>query len=138
MMDRAFRGRALVRAAILIPWAIPTAVTTKLWYVIFDPQGILNRILGTQSCGSSSQWPARSAVVIADIWKTTPFIALLILAGLQGIPAMRSTRRPQIDGANAWQRFTQDHPAAGEAGPGWSRSSSVRWTRCACTTCRRS
>src|SRR5438445_298640 len=77
--SRSFQGRALVRAAILIPWAIPTAVTAKLWGVVFDPEGILNKLLGTHYQWTSSQWPARSAIVIADVWKTTPFIALLIL-----------------------------------------------------------
>jgi len=106
MMNRAFKGRALVRAAILVPWAIPTAVTSKLWAVIFDPEGILNRILGTHYQWTSAQWPARSAIIIADVWKTTPFIALLILAGLQGISAdiYESAR---VDGANAWQRFVK-------------------------------
>jgi trehalose/maltose transport system permease protein len=106
MMNRAFRGRALVRAAILIPWAIPTAVTSKLWGVVFDPEGILNKILGTHFAWTSSLWPARSAIVIADVWKTTPFIALLILAGLQGISA-DTYEAARIDGANAWQRFTR-------------------------------
>jgi ABC-type sugar transport system permease subunit len=104
VMHRAFRGRGLVRAAILVPWAIPTAVTSKLWIVIFDPQGILNKVLGTHILWTSQEWPARFAIVIADVWKTTPFIALLILAGLQGISAdiYESAR---VDGANAWQRF---------------------------------
>jgi ABC-type sugar transport system permease subunit len=105
MMNRAFKGRALVRVAILIPWAIPTAVTSKLWQVIFDPEGILNKILGTHFAWTSSLWPARSAIVIADVWKTTPFIALLILAGLQSIPA-ETYEAAKIDGANAWKRFT--------------------------------
>jgi ABC-type sugar transport system permease subunit len=105
MMNRAFRGRALVRVAILIPWAIPTAVTSKLWQVIFDPQGILNKILGTHFAWTSQQWPARSAIVIADVWKTTPFIALLILAGLQSIPE-ETYEAARIDGASAWKRFT--------------------------------
>jgi ABC-type sugar transport system permease subunit len=106
VMNRAFRGRGLIRAAILVPWAIPTAVTSKLWIVIFDPQGILNKVLGIHILWTSSQWPARFAIVIADVWKTTPFIALLILAGLQGISAdlYESAR---VDGANAWQRFTR-------------------------------
>jgi multiple sugar transport system permease protein len=106
VMNRAFKGRGLVRAAILVPWAIPTAVTSKLWIVIFDPQGILNKVLGLHTQWTSSQWPARTAVIIADVWKTTPFIALLILAGLQGISAdlYESAR---VDGANAWQRFTR-------------------------------
>jgi ABC-type sugar transport system permease subunit len=105
MMNRAFRGRALVRVAILIPWAIPTAVTSKLWQVMFDPQGILNKILGTHFAWTSETWPARSAIVIADVWKTTPFIALLILAGLQSIPE-ETYEAARIDGANAWRRFT--------------------------------
>jgi ABC-type sugar transport system permease subunit len=105
MMNRAFKGRALVRVAILIPWAIPTAVTSKLWGVIFDPQGILNRILGAHIAWTSSLWPARTAIIIADVWKTTPFIALLILAGLQGIPE-ETYEAAKIDGANAWRRFT--------------------------------
>jgi len=81
-MNRGFRGRGLVRACILIPWAIPTAVTAKLWGVIYDPQGILNHLLGTHIQWTSDKWPARWAIIIADTWKTTPFIALLILAGL--------------------------------------------------------
>jgi trehalose/maltose transport system permease protein len=106
MMNRAFRGRALVRAAILIPWAIPTAVTAKLWQVVFDPQGVLNKLLGTHYAWTSEKWPARSAIVIADTWKTTPFIALLILAGLQGISA-DIYESAKVDGANAWQRFVK-------------------------------
>jgi ABC-type sugar transport system permease subunit len=106
MMNRAFRGRALVRAAILIPWAIPTAVTAKLWQVVFDPQGVLNKLLGTHYAWTSAKWPARTAVVIADTWKTTPFIALLILAGLQGISA-DIYESAKVDGANAWQRFVK-------------------------------
>jgi ABC-type sugar transport system permease subunit len=106
MMNRAFRGRTIVRIAILIPWAIPTAVTSKLWVVVFDPEGILNRLLGTHYAWTSSEWPARSAVVIADVWKTTPFIALLLLAGLQGI-SNELYESAKVDGANAWQRFTQ-------------------------------
>jgi len=106
MMNRAFKGRAIVRVAILIPWAIPTAVTSKLWQVVFDPQGILNSVLGTHFAWTSSLWPARSAIIIADTWKTTPFIALLILAGLQGISA-DTYEAARIDGANAWQRFTR-------------------------------
>jgi multiple sugar transport system permease protein len=99
-------GRGLVRAVVLIPWAIPTAVTAKLWYVVFDPQGILNHVLGTNIQWLSQEWPARFAIIIADVWKTTPFIALLILAGLQGIPH-ELYESAKIDGANAWQRFVQ-------------------------------
>ena len=106
MMNRAFKGRAIVRAVILIPWAIPTAVTAKLWQVVFDPQGILNHVLGIHIQWYSAQWPSRFAIVIADTWKTTPFIALLILAGLQGISA-DLYESAKLDGATAWQRFTK-------------------------------
>jgi multiple sugar transport system permease protein len=106
IMNKAFRGRAIVRAVILIPWAIPTAVTSKLWGVIFDPQGILNHLLGTQTQWTSDTAPARIAIIIADTWKTTPFIALLILAGLQGISA-DLYESAKLDGASAWQRFTR-------------------------------
>lgn len=104
MMHKAFKGRALVRAAILVPWAIPTAVTAKLWYVIFQQDGILNRVLGLNVVWFGNTWPARAAIMIADIWKTTPFMALLILTGLQIIPTdlYESAR---VDGASALQRF---------------------------------
>lgn len=106
VMNKAFKGRAIVRAVILIPWAIPTAVTAKLWSVVFDPQGILNHVLGAQFQWTSAQWPSRFAIIIADTWKTTPFIALLILAGLQGISA-DLYESAKLDGATAWQRFTK-------------------------------
>lgn len=106
VMNREFKGRGLVRAAILIPWAIPTAVTTVMWKTIFDPSGILNKTLHTHYLWTTQTGPIRAAIIIADTWKTTPFIALLLLAGLQGISAdiYESAR---MDGANAWQRFTK-------------------------------
>ncbi len=106
IMNRDFRGRAIVRAAILIPWAIPTAVTTTMWVVIFQPAGIMNKILHQNIQWLAASGPERSAIIIADTWKTTPFIALLLLAGLQNISAdiYESAR---MDGANAWQRFTK-------------------------------
>jgi ABC-type sugar transport system permease subunit len=106
MMNRAFKGRAIVRASILIPWAIPTAVTAKLWAVVYDPNGILNHILGTHLQWTSEKWPARFAVILADTWKTTPFIALLILAGLQGISA-ELYEAATVDGATTWQKFVK-------------------------------
>lgn len=100
-----YRGRGLVRAAVLIPWAIPTAVTAKLWQFIFAPQGIINSLLGTSIAWTTDPWAARSAVIIADVWKTAPFMALLILAGLQMIP--RDTyEAARVDGASRWQQFT--------------------------------
>lgn len=104
MMNKAFRGRALVRAAILVPWAIPTAVTAKLWYVIFQSDGVFNRVFGLDTVWLSGGWPSRAAILIADSWKTAPFMALLILAGLQIIPA-DLYESAKVDGATAWQRF---------------------------------
>lgn len=106
IMGKTFRGRALLRAAVLVPWAIPTAVTAKLWEFMFNPNGIINRVTGAEILWTADPWPARFAVIIADVWKTTPFVALLILAGLQVIPA-ETYEAAKVDGASAWQRFTQ-------------------------------
>jgi ABC-type sugar transport system permease subunit len=103
MMHKAFKGRAIIRAAILIPWAIPTAVSAKLWQVIYAPGGVANKVFG-EGITWSEKWPARIAIVFTDTWKTTPFMALLILAGLQGIPD-ELYESAKVDGASAWQRF---------------------------------
>jgi multiple sugar transport system permease protein len=104
IMARAFRGRSLIRAAVLVPWAIPTAVTAKLWFFIFAFEGIANKLFGTQILWTGSEWPAKWAIIIADVWKTTPFMALLILAGLQLIPD-EVYEAAKVDGASTWQRF---------------------------------
>ena len=106
VMSRAFKGRGLMRASVLVPWSIPTAVTAKLWFFIFAFDGIANALLGTEILWTGSQWPARFAVIIADVWKTTLFIALLILAGLQIIPE-DVYEAAKMDGATKWQRFTR-------------------------------
>jgi multiple sugar transport system permease protein len=102
IMSRAFRGRGLLRAAVLVPWAIPTAVTAKLWFFIFAFEGIANKMFGTSILWTGSANPARAG--IADVWKTTPFMALLILAGLQIIPG-DVYEAAKVDGVTAWQRF---------------------------------
>jgi multiple sugar transport system permease protein len=104
IMARTFRGRGLLRAAVLVPWAIPTAVTAKLWGFIFAFQGIANSLFGASILWTGSEWPAKWAVVIADVWKTTPFMALLILAGLQLIPDT-VYEAAKVDGASTFQRF---------------------------------
>jgi multiple sugar transport system permease protein len=106
IMHKSFRGRGLLRASVLVPWAIPTAVTAKLWFFIFAFDGIANKILHTDILWTGGEWSSRWAVVIADVWKTTPFIALLILAGLQVIPD-EVYEAAKVDGATAWQRFVQ-------------------------------
>ncbi len=104
IMGKTFKGRALLRAAVLIPWAIPTAVTARLWEFMFQYDGVVNRVLGTHILWTVDEWPSRFAVIAADVWKTTPFMALLILAGLQVIPE-DVYEAAKVDGATAWQRF---------------------------------
>ena len=104
IMSKAFRGRGLVRAAILVPWAIPTIVSAKMWALIFDANGVANKLLGQNilwlADNSYSQW----AVIVADVWKTAPFIGLLTLAGLQTIPD-EVYEAARVDGATTWQTF---------------------------------
>jgi multiple sugar transport system permease protein len=104
VMNRAFRGRGIMRAAVLIPWAIPTAVTAVLWKWSFDPAGIINAVTGSSIVWTGAEWSSRFAIIVADTWKTAPFIALLILAGLQIIPD-EVYEAAKIDGAGAMQRF---------------------------------
>lgn len=104
IMARAFRGRSILRGAVLVPWAIPTAVTAKLWFFIFAFNGIANNLFNTTILWTGSEWPARSAIIIADVWKTAPFMALLILAGLQMIPG-DVYEAAKVDGASTRQRF---------------------------------
>jgi trehalose/maltose transport system permease protein len=93
VLNAEFKGRALVRAAILVPWAIPTIVSAKMWAWMFNDQfGIFNdMLLNLGIISEKIAWTARPdtamfAVLLVDIWKTTPFMALLCLAGLQMIP----------------------------------------------------
>lgn len=93
VLNMEFKGRGLVRAAILIPWAIPTVVSARMWgWMLNDQFGVINHVmLGIGLIDRPIAWTASSdtammAVLIVDVWKTTPFMALLILAGLQMIP----------------------------------------------------
>ncbi len=104
VMNRAFRGRGLVRASILVPWAIPTAISALLWRWIFSADGIANDILGTHVLWSTEGFQSWLSVVIADTWKTAPFIGLLVLAGLQVIPA-EVYEAAKVDGSGAWRTF---------------------------------
>ncbi|TDC91518.1 sugar ABC transporter permease [Saccharopolyspora aridisoli] len=104
IMHRAFRGRGLVRASVLVPWAIPTAVSGLLWRWIFAPDGVANTMLGQQVLWSTDGPQAQLAVIIAEVWKTAPFVGLLTLAGLQIIPN-EVYEAAKVDGATAWRRF---------------------------------
>lgn len=103
-MNRAFRGRGFLRAAILIPWAIPTAVSGLLWRWIFQSNGIANELLDQQILWTAEGFHAQLAVIIAEVWKTAPFIGLLVLAGMQLIPE-EVYEAAKLDGANAWKQF---------------------------------
>lgn len=106
VMHHALRGKGLVRASILVPWAIPTAVSALLWKWIFNTDGVANAILNQQILWTADGQQAFWAVVIADTWKTAPFIGLLTLAGLQVISS-EVYEAARVDGANAWRTFWQ-------------------------------
>ncbi|RHV99014.1 sugar ABC transporter permease [Propionibacterium sp. KPL2009] len=89
---------------MLVPWAIPTAVSAILWGWIFNQNGVANAIIGTHIMWASGNWTAKWSIIIADVWKTAPYIGLLTLAGLQVIPT-EVYEAAKVDGANAWKRF---------------------------------
>jgi multiple sugar transport system permease protein len=104
-MHSAFRGQGLLRTVVLVPWAVLTVVTARMWQTIFDPTlGIVNSILGTNTVWLGQSPEALIVMIIADVWKTAPFMALLLLAGLQVIPG-EIYEAAKVDGATTWQRF---------------------------------
>jgi trehalose/maltose transport system permease protein len=110
-VNRAFRGRGLVRAAILVPWAFPTVISAVMWRLMFQPGiGIFQYVGETIGIISgpvlSDPTLLLIAAILIDVWKTTPFMALLLLAGLQVIPG-EVYEAARVDGANVWQRFFQ-------------------------------
>jgi trehalose/maltose transport system permease protein len=104
-MHAAFRGQGLLRTTVLVPWAVLTVVTAIMWRTIVDPNlGFVNQILGTNKVWlGDSPW-ALIVMIFADTWKTAPFMALLLLAGLQVIPS-DIYEAAKVDGATGWQRF---------------------------------
>jgi trehalose/maltose transport system permease protein len=111
VLNAEFKGRGIVRAAILIPWAIPTIVSAKMWgWMLNDQFGILNDlflrlgIISQKIAWTANPDTAMAAVLMVDIWKTTPFMALLILAGLQMIPK-DIYEAAEIDGVNPIKVF---------------------------------
>lgn len=110
-LDRVRRGRGLARVLVLLPWAVPTAVAALVWRFMFEGEaGVANALLaGLGLVEQPVVWFVRGTtawvpVMLADIWKTTPFVALLLLAGLQNIPA-ELYEAARVDGAGAWQRL---------------------------------
>ncbi len=111
LLNAEFRGRGIVRAAILIPWAIPTIVSARMWgWMLNDQFGIINDVLlGLGLISTKIAWTATAdtamiAVLIVDVWKTTPFMALLILAGLQMVPR-DIYEAAEIDGVHPVKQF---------------------------------
>lgn len=111
VLNQSFRGRGVVRTISLLPWALPTALMGLVWAWVFNDQyGVVNDILrrlGIIDTGISwlgDPTLAMIAVILADVWKTTPFIALLLLAGLQSI-SQDLYEAHSIDGGTAWQSF---------------------------------
>src|SRR5919202_2804244 len=108
-INRAFRGRGLVRAAVLVPWAFPTVISAVMWRLMFQDQiGIVNYVANALGLISkpilSDSTLLLIGAILVDVWKTTPFMALLLLAGLQVIPG-EVYEAARVDGANVWQRF---------------------------------
>jgi len=109
-MHSAFRGQGLLRTVVLVPWAVLTVVTAIMWQTIFDPTlGFVNTLLGIVGLPDDTVWlgsepEALLVMIFADTWKTAPFMALLLLAGLQVIPG-DIYEAAKVDGATMWQRF---------------------------------
>lgn len=101
LLHQEFGGRGLVRTAVLVPWAIPTVVAAKLWAWIFDPAFGIARFFPGEGLLASPH-TALGAAILVDVWKTTPFVALLLLAGLQSIPE-DLFRAARVDGASPWR-----------------------------------
>lgn len=112
VVNSKFPGRGLMRTAMLVPWAIPTAISSQMWNWMYnDVFGVINDLF-TRIIPLLPQkiaWVARAdtalwALVAVDVWKTTPFMALLLLAGLQLIPS-DIYEAAAVDGANRWRQF---------------------------------
>jgi multiple sugar transport system permease protein len=110
VLNDVFHGRGLLRAVVLIPWAIPTVVSSQMWRFIFnDRYGLINFIffgadVSRYVAPLADPHLALVAIMAAEIWKTTPFAALILLAGLQGIPD-DLYEAASVDGATTWQKF---------------------------------
>ena len=106
-----FRGRGVMRAVMLVPWAIPTVISAQMWNWMYnDIYGVFNDLLlRMHLVDRGVAWTAEpstalGSVAAVDIWKTTPFVALLLLAGLQVIPS-ELYEAASVDGASKWQQF---------------------------------
>ena len=111
LMKPKMPGQGLIRTAVLIPWAIPTVVAGIIWTQFFSQNGMINYILQTihlieePLSWLGNQWLAKLSILIADIWKNTPYMSLLLLSGLLTI-SKDYYEAAQIDGATRWKQFT--------------------------------
>ena len=127
-----------MRTAVLLPWAIPTVVAALVWRFMFEsPAGLASAVLARLGLAPPTWFADALAawipLVLADVWKTTPFVALLLLAGLQNID--RSLyEAADVDGAGPWRQFVDDHAAAAQAGAARGVASSARSTPSASST----
>ncbi len=110
-VNSGFRGRGVMRAMMLVPWAIPTVVAARMWqwmyndiYGVINDAGVRLHLISHNVAWIAQPNTALGAAAAADIWKTTPFVALLLLAGLQVIP-QDLYEAARVDGASAWQQF---------------------------------
>lgn len=105
VMHRAVFARRTLRASILVPYGIITVVAALAWKFAFDPvTGFINPLLGVDQAWLSQRWSAFLVIILTEIWKTTPFMALLLLAGLTLVPK-DLLDAARVDGASAIQRF---------------------------------
>ncbi len=111
LLARPAPGMGWVRAAVLIPWAIPTVVSAQMWrWMLHDIYGVVNQLglalglLPRKMAWLAQPGTAMAAVIAVDVWKTTPFVVLMLLAGLQTVdPELHEAAA--LDGASSWQRF---------------------------------
>jgi multiple sugar transport system permease protein len=107
VMHRTLVGRGLVRTVSLIPYGIVTVVAAFSWYYAWTPKtGYLANLVAPGSALLTERLPSLAIIVMAEVWKTTPFMALLLMAGLALVPE-DLLKAAAMDGANAWQRFTK-------------------------------
>ncbi|MGH9205224.1 MAG: carbohydrate ABC transporter permease, partial [Acidimicrobiales bacterium] len=105
VMHRTLFGKGVVRTAILIPYGIVTVAASYSWYYAWTPgTGYLANLLPQGNAPLTQQIPSLGIVIIAEVWKTTPFMALLLLAGLALVPE-DLLKAAQVDGAGAWRRL---------------------------------
>lgn len=105
VMHRTIVGRGTVRTMVLIPYGIVTVVAAFSWYYAWTPgTGYLANLLPDGSAPLTQQWPALAIVILAEVWKTTPFMALLLLTGLALVPD-DVLKAAQMDGAGPWTRL---------------------------------